>query len=101
MRKRVGVFVLMLATGCVAFAQNPSPRIVDLKASDGILLKATYFAAGKQGPGVLLFHQSNRTRTSWDDVARQLAAAGINTLAVDDRAYGESGGSHEGAWEKK
>jgi len=55
-------------------SQPRSPRIVDLKASDGILLKATYFAAGKPGPGVLLFHQSNRTRTSWDDVARELAA---------------------------
>ena len=43
-------------------SQPPSPRIVDLKASDAILLKATYFAAGKPGPGVLLFHQSNRTR---------------------------------------
>lgn len=34
---------------------------------------------------MLLFHQSNRTRTSWDDVAKQLAAAGINTLTVDVR----------------
>jgi len=43
----------------------------------------TYFAAANAGPGVLLFHQSNRTRKSWDDVARQLAAAGINALTVD------------------
>jgi dienelactone hydrolase len=83
-------------------AQQPqAARVVDLKASDGTILKATYFAAGKAGPGVLLFHQSNRTRTSWDEVARQLAAAGINTLAVDDRAYGESGGTHEESWQKK
>ncbi len=82
-------------------SQPPSPRVVDLKASDGTLLKATYFAAGKPGPGVLLFHQSNRTRTSWDDLARQLATAGISTLTLDDRGYGGSGGTHEGAWEKK
>ena len=81
--------------------QLPRPRVVDLKASDGILLKATYFPAGKPGPGVILFHQSNRTHTSWDDVARQLAAAGINTLTIDDRAYGESGGTHEESWQKK
>lgn len=73
-------------------SQPPSPRVVDLKSAAGTLLKATYFAAGNPGPGVLLFHQSNRTRASWDDVARQLAAAGINTLAVDNRAHGESGG---------
>jgi tetratricopeptide (TPR) repeat protein len=58
-------------------------RVVDLKTSDGTILKASYFAAAKPGPGVLLFHQSNRTRKSWDDVARQLVAAGINTLTVD------------------
>jgi tetratricopeptide (TPR) repeat protein len=42
---------------------------------------------------VILYHQSNRTRTSWDDVAREVAAAGINALAVDTRGYGESGGT--------
>jgi tetratricopeptide (TPR) repeat protein len=79
------------------FAQNPpAPRTtVDLKSADGTLLKATYFPAAKPGPGVLLFHQSNRTRTSWDDVPRQLAAAGINTLTIDERGYGESGGKKE------
>src|SRR5262249_36706818 len=63
-----------------------------LKAPDGTLLKATYFAAAEPGPGALLFHQSNRTRKDWDDVAAQLAAAGISTLTVDIRGHGESGG---------
>jgi hypothetical protein len=30
-----------------------------------------------------LFHQSNRTRKSWEDVGRKLAAVGINVLTVD------------------
>jgi pimeloyl-ACP methyl ester carboxylesterase len=75
-------------------------RVVDLRASDGTLLKASYFSAGKPGPGVVLFHQNDRPRTSWDDVARQLAAAGINTLAVDGRGHGESGGTRKDAIEK-
>ena len=91
MRKRVGVLVLMLASGWVAFAQNPAPRIVDLKAADGTPLKATYFAAARPGPGVLLLHQINRDRKSWDPVAAQLAAAGMNTLTLDLRGFGESG----------
>src|SRR5438445_12692786 len=91
MSKRVGVLVLMLATGCVAFAQNPAPRIIDLKAADGTTLKATYFAAARPGPGVLLLHQINRDRKSWDPVAAQLAAAGIHTLMLDLRGFGESG----------
>jgi dienelactone hydrolase len=86
---------LLLATPSAAKAQEPQPRVVELKAPDGTLLKATYFAAGKPGPGMLLFHQSNRTRTSWDDVARQLAAAGINKLTVDSRGHGESAGKIE------
>src|SRR5437667_6360324 len=74
-------------------SQKPrTPRVVDLKSPDGTILKASYFAAAKPGPGVLLFHQSNRTRKEWDMVAHQLAAAGINTLTVDVRGHGETGG---------
>src|SRR5438067_6855195 len=77
-------------------SQQPQPgRAVDLKASDDTILKATYFAAAKPGPGVLLFHQSNRTRKSWDDVAQQLANAGINTLTVDMRGHGDTGGKYD------
>jgi tetratricopeptide (TPR) repeat protein len=76
-------------------AQQLSPsRVVDLKAADGTILKATFFAAANPGPGVLLLHQSNRTRDSWDGLARQLAAAGINTLTLDMRGFGESGGPY-------
>jgi dienelactone hydrolase len=73
--------------------QSSAPRIVDLKAADGTILKASFFPAAKPGPGVLLLHQSNRTRDSWDGVARQLAAAGINILTLDMRGFGESGGT--------
>src|SRR5436309_7006103 len=85
-------------------SRQPQPgRAVDLKASDGTILKASYFAAAKPGPAVLLYHQSNRTRKEWDMVARQLAAAGINTLTVDVRGHGETGGqeSHGEARKKQ
>jgi dienelactone hydrolase len=74
-------------------SQPPAARVVDLKASDGTVLKASYFAAAKPGPGVLLLHQFNRTRKAWDDLAGHLAAAGINTLTLDMRGFGESGGT--------
>ncbi len=87
---------LLLATTSAAKAQEPQPlpRVVELKASDDTLLKATYFAAGKPGPGVLLLHQSNRDRKSWDGVAAQFVAAGFNTLTLDMRGFGDSGGTH-------
>ena len=75
--------------------KGTSPRVVEIKSADGTILKASYFASAKPGPGVLLFHQSNRTRKSWDDVARQLANAGINTLTVDMRGHGETGGKYD------
>ncbi len=87
-----------LCPALAAQAQDPqplAPRVANLKTPDGIVLKATYFAAGKPGPGVILFHQSNRTRQSWDEVAMQLASAGINTLTIDERGHGESGGKKE------
>ena len=76
----------------MANQSEPPPRVVDLNASDGTPLKGTYFAAAKPGPGVLL-HQINRDRKSWDGIAAQLATAGINTLTLDLRGIGESGGT--------
>jgi tetratricopeptide (TPR) repeat protein len=77
------IFFLLVTLFLVRNASGNAPRVVDFKTPDDTILKGTYFAAAKPGPGVLLFHQSNRTRKSWDDVARQLAAAGINALTVD------------------
>ncbi len=84
-----------LATVLFTFAclaASHAQRIVDLTASDGTKLKASYFAAAKRGPGVLLLHQCNGQRKVWDGLAQQLAAAGINVLTLDYRGFGESGG---------
>jgi pimeloyl-ACP methyl ester carboxylesterase len=82
-----------------ALAQSSSTgRVVDLNTQDGTTLKASYFAASGPGPGVLLYHQRNRTRASWERVARQLAAVGIHVLSVDSRGHGESGGKEGRKW---
>jgi pimeloyl-ACP methyl ester carboxylesterase len=85
----------VIAISVLAEPAKIGPRDVDLKSGDGTILKGTYFAAAKPGPGVLLFHQSNRTRKSWDELAAQLAAVGVHVLTVDSRAHGESGGTPE------
>jgi pimeloyl-ACP methyl ester carboxylesterase len=92
MTKYLILVVLTVASSFVAFAQTSSPpRTVDLKSADGTGLKATFFPAAKPGPGVLLLHQINRDRKSWDSMATQLAAAGVHTLTLDLRGFGESG----------
>jgi len=87
-----GVF-FMSSYGGAQEKQPPAPRAVDLKAADGIpLKKATFFSAGKDGPGVLLLHQCNKQRKAWDGLATKLAAAGVNVLTLDFRGFGESSG---------
>ena len=87
--------VTIIAASQLAAQPAKSVRVVDVKSADGTILKGTYFAAANPGPGVLLFHQSNRTRRSWDELAAQLAAIGIHVLTVDSRAHGESGGKYD------
>jgi dienelactone hydrolase len=93
MKRLLGLLPVLLAITNSTQAEKNTARTVDLKSSDGTILKGSYFAAAKPGPGVLLYHQGNRTRQSWNNIAAQLAAAGINVLTVDSRAHGESGGT--------
>jgi predicted alpha/beta hydrolase len=86
-----GMASILLALSCAA-QQSPAARVIDITAPDGAKLKATFFASAKPGPGVLLLHQCNRQRKVWDELAQQLASAGINTLTLDLRGFGESSG---------
>jgi dienelactone hydrolase len=84
--------LLLLITADAAFAATPAPRDVSIAAPDGVVLKATYFAAAQPGPAVLLLHMCNTNRSSWEPVGRQLSEAGIHALTLDYRGFGESGG---------
>jgi dienelactone hydrolase len=87
------VLVLALLVAATGAAQQISPQVVSLHASDGTVLKGTYFASGNPGPGVLLLHQCNQQRKLWDVLGERLASSGINVLTLDYRGYGESGGT--------
>jgi len=69
MRKFLALSVLpalMLAFAAAASAQQaPASKDVQLVAPDGVKLKATYYAAAKPGPGLLLLHMCNSTRQAW------------------------------------
>ena len=71
---------------------------VDLKAADGTRLKATYYSAGKPGPGIVLLHMCNSRRTAWAGLGTKLAARGMHVLALDYRGYGDSGGKRYTEW---
>lgn len=101
-------FPLALAAASVvqgAVGQAPAPRVVDLTTPEGTTLKPTDFPASKPGPEVMLFHQCNRDRKMWEELAPRLVAAGLNVLTLDFRGYGDSGGTakfkvppEEGRW---
>jgi dienelactone hydrolase len=75
-----------------AFASRTPPQNVDIKAPDGVMLKATYYDAGKPGPAILMLHACNKDRWSWAPLANAAAARGFHLLALDYRGFGESGG---------
>lgn len=85
------LFFALLCCARSATSQSAERKDVDILAPDGTRLRATYFSAGKPGPGVLLLHMCNTTRKSWEPVALGLSAAGINALTIDNRGFGESG----------
>jgi len=96
-RRTIPLLFLLLSAG-TACAQAPSTKDVDILAPDGTKLRATFFAAAKAGPAVLLLHMCNTVRKSWEPVARELSQKGINALTIDNRGFGESGGPRfEGA----
>ncbi len=92
MRKPIASIIVILLASLAASAEVQK-RDVDIRADDGANLKATYYPGGKPGPGILLLHQCNRDRKSWDNLATMLTRAGFNVLTMDYRGYGESDGA--------
>src|SRR5262252_1264078 len=90
--KRAFLPLLLLLSSAIGYSQMPSAKDVDITAPDGVRLRASFFAAAKPGPGVLLLHMCNTTRKSWAPVAKKLSEKGINALTIDNRGFGESGG---------
>jgi dienelactone hydrolase len=86
----LSAFAVALSAATPLAAQ---PRTIDLKSPDGTVLKASYFSAGRPGPGILLFHACNKDRSSWNDLATAAAARGFHVLAMDYRGFGQSGGA--------
>ena len=91
MRSTAFFVAALLAIVMVAPATAQSTDI-DLKASDGVTLKATYTSPGRPGPAMLLIHQCNMDRSSWNGISKQLVDAGIHVLTMDLRGFGDSEG---------
>jgi pimeloyl-ACP methyl ester carboxylesterase len=64
---------------------------VSINPSDGVVLAASLYGSDKpNSPALLLLHQWESDRHSWDDFAKQLQSDGFIVLAIDGRGFGES-----------
>ncbi|HVB38762.1 MAG TPA: alpha/beta fold hydrolase [Vicinamibacterales bacterium] len=93
-RVLIGITMAVTAALGLAVSAQVQHHDVDIKAPDGVNLRATYYSSGRKAPGILLLHQCNMDRHAWDQLAADLAAEGFNVLTMDYRGYGESGGEH-------
>ena len=91
MRSKLFFFTLFLSAVAAAPSMAQSMD-VDLMGSDGVTLKGTYSSPGRPGPAMLLIHQCNMDRTSWQGITTQLVEAGIHVLTLDLRGFGDSEG---------
>ncbi|MBI4886683.1 MAG: alpha/beta hydrolase [Acidobacteria bacterium] len=89
MKARLVLSVVLLL--CAASARG-EPRDVRVVAADGFALQGTFHPADKGGPGILLLHQCDADRHSYDHLATMLNTAGYNVLAIDFRGFGGSRG---------
>lgn len=85
----IGAALVGIVLAAPAAAQSTD---IDLTASDGVMLKATYSSPGRPGPGMLLIHQCNMDRTSWTGISAALVDASVHVLTLDLRGFGDSGG---------
>ena len=96
--KRITFVVALILAVMVAAPALAQSKDVDLEAADGTTLKATYTSPRRPGgsfvfgPAMLLIHQCNMDRHSWNDISSSLVQAGVHVLTMDLRGFGDSGG---------
>src|SRR6266851_715363 len=60
--KRLAIALTAGLTLAAVASADTQKKDVDIKASDGVTLKGTYFSPGRPGPAMLLLHQCNMDR---------------------------------------
>src|SRR5262245_22155443 len=72
-------------------SQTNGAQTVTINSPDGVKLVGTFLDAGKpHSPALLLLHQWQSDRHSYDDFAKRMNDRGFNVLAIDGRGFGES-----------
>lgn len=70
-------------------AARQGAETVQLRAADGVSVHAVHYAADQPRAVILLFHQANGSAAEYAPIAPRLAAAGFESLAIDQRSGGQ------------
>ena len=79
-----------LAILAMVASQSSLAKSVKIRMDDGHIIVADVRTPNNSNASVLLMHQCNRDQTMWAPVVQKLNAAGIGTMTVDFRGYGQS-----------
>ena len=70
---------------------SPAYGVFDIKSADGVVLVGSMYPSEiPNSPAILLLHQWESDRHSFDEFAKRMQAKGFNVAAVDGRGFGES-----------
>ena len=79
------------ATNAVPPKQAAAAQNILIDSPDGVKLAGTYFNSGQpNSPGLLLLHQWQSDRHSFDEFANRMQGRGFAVLSIDGRGFGES-----------
>jgi dienelactone hydrolase len=72
-------------------SQIETPQTVKFDSADKLEIIGTFYESPQpNSPAVLLLHQWQSTRKSYDNFAKQLQTKGFGVLAIDGRGFGKS-----------
>lgn len=74
-----------------AATKAPAPQRITFESADKVEIVGTFYQSVKENsPAVLMLHQWESNRQSYDEFAKRLQAKGFGVLAIDGRGFGES-----------
>ncbi|MCO6511153.1 MAG: alpha/beta fold hydrolase [Aridibacter famidurans] len=91
--------LLLAGAGCSNGGFSPSSLLPNTESAEEVRLESGgravivgsfYPAPAPNSPAVLLLHQWQSDRSSWDEFARRLQSKGIGVLSIDGRGFGDS-----------
>jgi pimeloyl-ACP methyl ester carboxylesterase len=97
--KHLLLLLSLLILGLPSFAQaDLAGEEIQLEAEDGLMLAGDFYRPGEIAeplPSILLMHQNNANRSTFEPLIPYLLEAGYNVINVDLRGFGATGGARD------